>query len=378
MANIKSLKIKIKTNSFFYFAYLPCVALVFIIALLLLAYPEISSSGILSGLKMCGETLIPTLFPFLLVSTLLFRLNAFKFLERKADKITNLVFNLPGISFPIFIMSLTGGFPVGAIMIKEAYEQGKITASQGRRMLVFCVNPGPAFTVTTVGMFFIGSKEAGILIYLTCTVTSLILGVLSRFFDEENTFNVADSNFKNIEISTAIKDSVETSVRSMVNICVWVVVFSGIGSIIDVLPLNKELCEFIKMICEVTNGSIIAAENHSLPVLCAVIGFSGLCIHLQIIPSITVLKMKYKFFLVSRIIAACFNCVICAFILKCFPQYTQTAVCYAKEEFTVSASSLPVCIGLLLMCGLFIVGDGYMVFRKEKIKSQSRNKPQLY
>lgn len=379
MKKMKELVEIIKKNKYFCFVYMPFVIFAATMTFLLLCYPDKAAQGVSCGLEICLKTIIPSLFPFLFFSTLLMSFTLPERLCEKMSKLTQLLFGLPGITLPIIIISVLGGFPVGSVLIKQSFEQGRITACQGKRLLLFCVNPGPAFTISVIGVSMLGSMKAGLLIYVCSLISTLILGMLSRFFTDEDDLRQYSKNYIKKGVAESVNSSAEQAVSGIVNICTWIIVFSCIGALADILPVETGTLHFFKMISEVTNGAIIALEYYNLPVLCAVIGFSGFCIHLQIMPAIIKLRLKYKFFLISRIICSGLNCVLCFLMMKIFPLSIAASAVMNKAENIIFPSSVPLCVFLMLMCGLFVAGDNY-IFRKKSVKEggYEGNKPQLY
>lgn len=376
---LNQIKNAIKKNSFFCLVYIPCTVFVVTTGLLLLCYPEAAVHGVKKGVTACLDILIPTLFPFLFLSQLAMELKIFNIKNKAVSRFTQKVFAFPGKALAIIALSLIGGFPLGAILTKTAYEKGEISISQGQRLLLFCVNPGPSFALSTIGYAMYGSKNIGLIVYFSSVISSLIIGVLSRFlsFDEY----IVESNGtqdKKISLPYAVNEAVNSSLKGIVNICVWVVVFSCIGELTKKFGFSENTLDFIYMITEVTNGVYRAASNYDLPIVCAVIGFAGFCLHIQVLPSLMRLKLKYRYFLVSRIVAASFNCIICYFLLDLFPQSVTTVLSEVKNEAIDISASAPLCICLMLLCVLFIGGNSITVaFRKNKRRYDS-NKTQLY
>lgn len=356
---------KLKENKAFYLNFVPAMSVLFLSASLLLIYPEFSSQGVKNGLSVCLDTVIPSLFPFLLVTTAAYDTGAFNGLSAKAEKITSFLFSLPGIAFPIILMSLLGGFPVGASLIEKAFEKGELTVNQARRMLMFCVNPGPAFTVTAIGVCVLGSKQAGAIIYFSVTLSSLIIGILSRFLSsEEPVINInkkTESLCCNASVLTASVSSVTTK---MLNICSWIIIFSCINCLSENLVKNDDFLLYFKMLSEVTNGAITACEHFSLPIISAVISFAGFCVHFQIMPCIVKLRMKYKYFLAVRAFSAALTCAITFLLINIFPQHRAVISLGEKPQTTSFNVSFPVCVWLMFMCGLFIIGDNYILSKK--------------
>ena len=370
MTVINSTILKIKANKGFFFVFVPAVLVVFIFAFLMLTYPQISAEGVKNGLSLCLETVIPSLFPFMFVVTLLYDMGVFALFSAGTSDLMYTIFRLPGVAFPIMLMSLLGGYPVGATLIEKAYDKGELTLSQAERMLSFCINPGPAFTVSVIGAGVIGSVKAGAIIYVSVTAATLIIAFISRFFDNEDVY-VFEKQAKNILSCDAsvLSNAINKSTRSMVSICVCVLVFSCLNSLTEMLLHNKDISMYFGMLSEVTNGGIIASENFSLPVIAAVVSFGGFCVHFQVLPVILKLKLRYRLFLVIRVLSAALSCTVAFALIRIFPQYSSVVSLGTKPQSASFEVSFPVCIWLMVMCGLFLIGDNYILSKKLTDKS---------
>lgn len=368
MLNISSCFEKTKYNKLFYLYYVPVILLLFLMLFMLLGSPDTSAQGMKNGIYMCIDTLVPSLFPSMLLFNCLFESGILNSLSDVSDKIMQLIFRLPGTALPIIIMSMIGGFPVGALLISRAYEKGKLTLNQSQRMFLFCVNPGPAFVVSTVGCFMLNSEKAGLMIYASMVISSMLIAFLLRFMDDGTIINLIKINSESKNHQTLIFTAVENSVKAMLNICVWVSLFSCFNSLIDILPLNKNLIVIIKMVTEVTNGTNIACEYFSLPVISSVMSFSGICVHLQIAAYMISVKLKYRYFLLSRIIVSAFSYVITFLITKICVEYDYVFHFGSKPVKATTDASVCVSAVLLFMCALYILGDNYSVYIKQKNK----------
>lgn len=63
----------------------------------------------------------------------------------------------------------------------ELVERGDITREEGKRMLRFCVNGGPAFIISAVGAGLMGQPVYGFMLYGAHIAAALILGIAGRF-----------------------------------------------------------------------------------------------------------------------------------------------------------------------------------------------------
>lgn len=115
--------------------------------LLILLYPQVSFSYAAAGLTLWFDRMVPTLFPFMILSTLLIRQNLtgsfVSFLYPLFGKIYGIGKNAVYCLFLGFLC----GFPMGARTIGELYEAGKITKREASLLLSFCNNIGPVYFI---------------------------------------------------------------------------------------------------------------------------------------------------------------------------------------------------------------------------------------
>lgn len=340
---------------------------IFFIMFMLMRFPEASSQGISNGIDLCLTALIPTLYPFLAVSSLLTQTDIIRTLRAPLNKISNLLFRLDGNCFGVIVMSMIGGMPVGCKMASDLYENGTITRSQSRQLMLFCFCCGPAFTVGTVGIFMLSSKSSGVIIYASLVISSLIIGILSRFFeDEDNVRCKINMSTNHQDFSSALIKSVSGSTSAMFGICSWVILFSCINSLIEALPLSDSAKFFSYCILEVTNAAKISAGYLTLPLIAGIISFGGICSHCQVMPYIVRVGMKYKFFLVSRIIGATLSAIICNMLLEFFPVTYDVFSMGTLPKETATGFSVSISVAMMFTAGLFLLGDSTINLTKAK------------
>ena len=89
------------------------------------------------GIALCTATVIPSLFPFFVLSIYL-------------------TGNLSGGSgyLPILLSGFLGGYPVGAQAVTENWKTGRISRETANKMLMFCSQAGPSFLFGMVAARF--------------------------------------------------------------------------------------------------------------------------------------------------------------------------------------------------------------------------------
>ena len=371
MSERKIISEKIPKTLSVVFGYIPMCFLLFFSAFLLMKFPTVAAQGISDGIDLCLGTLIPTLFPFMIVSTLMIEQRIFDNVPKSIQQFSEFVFAVKGSCLAVIILSLIGGLPIGCKITNQLYEKRKISASQGRRMMLFCYCTGPAFTVATVGIFMLSSKNAGYILYASVVLSSLTIGILSRFFEQEDGVYLTETEYdKKNQFSINLVRSVSDSSKAILNICAWVIIFSCIGKLTEILPINENTRFFLGCILEVSNGAYIASGNMPLPIIAGIIGFGGLCGHCQVMPYVIKLHLKYKYFLVARIINGALSVIYCKVLLEIFPVgYEVFSIGTLPSESAFSVSSA-VSIAMLFSAGLFLIG--YSTAIKIKTKKYHR------
>ena len=356
-----------KTVPLHIFSILPLIFIIFFIAFMLLRFPETASQGITDGVDLSLGILIPSLYPFMILSTFITETGIFENVPRFIDKLAEKVFDLNGSSVYVIILSLIGGLPMGCKMTSELYEKGKITLNQGQRLMLFCYCCGPAFTISSVGMYILGSKSAGAVLFASLVLSSLTVGILSRFFDSEsNTQNCKNSENPKQTLSVSLVKSVSQGSSAMLNICAWVILFSCINRLVEIIPIAESARIFSFSVLEVTNAVYILSGKMSLPIIAGVIGFGGICGHCQVMPYLLKLKLKYKYFITSRIVGGALAVIYCEGLMKIIPVSYQVFSIGTRPpdtDFTVSAVFS---ISMLFMAGLFLIGDSTIIKIKTK------------
>lgn len=345
---------------------------VFFVLFMLMRFPESAAQGISDGIDLSLGTLIPTLYPFLVVSSLITEADIFEKISSPLGKVVNLLFRLDGKCIATIILSMIGGMPVGCKMACELYENGSISRSQSQRLMLFCFCCGPAFTISSVGIFMLSSKSAGIVIYASLLISAVIVGILSRFFNEDD--NIYRGNITKSEsrvFSSALVKAVSSGTTAMISICAWVMLFSCINRLIETMPIGASAKLFSYCMLEVTNGVKISAGYLKLPLIAGIISFGGVCAHCQVMSYLMKVRMKYKYFLVSRIVSGALSVIICNLLLEFFPVTYEVFSMGTLPGETVSGKSVSVSVAMMFLAGLFLLGDNTVI--KLKIKKDHRN-----
>ncbi len=329
-----------------------------VIAIFLVIFSRSNLTAATNGLTLWATCVVPSLFPFFVITNLLSRTKVVDFVGKLLDKCMRPIFNVPGIGGFAFVMGLISGYPVGAKIVSDFRENGSITKDEGERMLAFTNNSGPLFIISSVGISLFGDTKTGLLLLsthiLSCITVGIILGKFSKKSDKEyrRNMNTHTKNGNNLNSSKTVTfknlgevlgNSINNSISTILMIGGFVVIFSVIISILnqthalDIFAkfLNPFLStigfdlEFAKPllsgIIELTNGvkqvagvSIKAISQNV--VLCAfLLGFGGFSVLLQVFSIVAKTDLSMKKYFIGKFMQGIIAAIYTFLALKLIP-----------------------------------------------------------
>lgn len=301
-------------------------ALAVFLCVLLIINPERSVYYAGEGLSLCGEVIIPSLFPFFVCSGLLVYSGFCEVLARMLSPVMRPLFNINPTGAAAFVLGLISGYPQGAVTTGQLYRGGYLSKSEAERLLAFCNNSGPLFLLGTVGVSIYHSLDAGIILYVAHILGAISTGVLFRFYKSEG-YNAPVSRINTAErsISLIFSSAITDSVRNILTVCGSVLFCSVISKLfMDILRLNgycealiSSLLEFVSGLGKISYLDVSLTER--LLLSAAVCAFAGVSVHLQVMGVVSGNGLSLKPYIVGKIIHAAFAALYTFILLKLFP-----------------------------------------------------------
>ena len=230
------------------------------------------------GVTLCLTTLIPSMFPFFMLSILLTNSllgQPIHFLRPVAT-----LCRIPEGTESLLAIGLLGGYPVGAQNVITAYQQGSLSREDAQRMAVFCNNAGPAFLFGYLGPLF-DNPFYPWLIWGIQMVSAFLVGWFLPCGIQMMT-----SGTKSPPLS--ISQALNQSLRVMGQVCGWVILFRVVIGFLErwcFWTIPKWLSIFLAGLLELSNGCIQLTNfpSNGLRMMMASVflGFGGLCVLLQ-------------------------------------------------------------------------------------------------
>ena len=275
---------------------------------LFVCFPRISSRGISSGLETGLLVLMPSIFPYMVVSQVAMKTGGIHLFCRMFQKNQKLKPILE-----LLIPSLFCGYPTGARLASNAYNKNKITKFQLYQMFGFGNIPGFGFTVSYVGGVLYQSVWLGLQIYLSFLFASLILmGISCAMIKQEETGLFSQEKERFLSFPSALVESVTESSLTMVSLICFVCFFSSLISYLQSFLQDGPLCSVLCAILEITAGLPLLSKFFPLPFVIFFTAFSGLCVIFQSIFFDKTNAVNLLYLLILRSIYG-ITCVLCFF-----------------------------------------------------------------
>lgn len=257
------------------------VLVFFAFLIILIFFASQIKSAIIYGIKLSVSSIIPSLFPFMILSDYLVSITSDAG-NGKAGFFFEKIFGISGGGLTSFICGAVCGFPLGISCAKELHNQGSITKSEFERLSFFVNNPSLAFTVCAVGLGMRGSLCDGLILYFSVLISAVFVGLVLRSKREKKRIPYINSR-QSFDLVSSIKNAAYSSIT----ISSYVIFFSAALGVISTLIKSDAVLIIASPFLEVGSASKIISEATALPYALSMalsafaLGFSGFSVHLQ-------------------------------------------------------------------------------------------------
>ncbi len=323
--------------------------------LALMFWPQEAMEAAREGLRLCYNVILPSLFPFFVLSALVVDLGLAGYIGRALEGIMRPLFNVPGACASAFALGFVGGYPVGARTALSLYQKGMCTKTEAERLLAFCNNSGPAFILGVVGAGVFASSKVGLLLYLAHAAASVCVGFLFRFYKREGKRRErrASPTFEAERITVAFTGTIKNSFLSTLNICAFVVFFtvvikllflSGLlpglagvlGALLSPMGFSTQWAErLLTGLIELTSGvwTLTGAGTMSgkLSMAAFLLGWAGLSVHCQVLSFIGGSGLSVKTYIGGKLLHGGLSALFIGLLLRFFPLEEPVAAYLAEQ-----------------------------------------------
>ncbi len=305
------------------------------VALLLIICGAVSADGIRRGIDICGQVLIPSLFPFLIFTSYLseggFVESAAKILKKPA----RVLLKSDGEEAAVLFISMLSGYPSGAAMLGIMHKNGSLSKARAQTAAYYCCSAGPAFVFTAIGQGILHSRQSAVILLSCHTLATFITAfTVSRLSPRPISVDLSKRPRKT---GGGLVAAVLTATKSMINICAFAAAFSAVSEIVSRLPLNKPVHSAVSCLLEVTGGCVsLSGVSSYLPFYAAAAGFGGISVILQLNACAPDLDLNPLKLIAVRSLHAAVSFVLCFALTSISPQSVQTSSVEKSYFFSVT------------------------------------------
>ncbi|MDE6133118.1 MAG: hypothetical protein K2G04_07085, partial [Oscillospiraceae bacterium] len=253
------------------------VVLAVLYAFFLIAFVKDVCAAVLNSVKVCMEVMIPSLYAFMVISGFIVSSNIYAVISKPFGFVSRYIFRIPEEYFSVFLIGSIGGYPVGARLLADMANEGKISKSDAEHMLSYCYLAGPAFICSIAGVKLFSSVKIGMIIFAAVIGANIIIAVLTGLGRK-----VPPKSRKKVDLDVSFDcliRSVYSGAKGMFSICAVIVFFSSIICILDKLGVINYAAEIIseilglsfsdsiatvKSIVEISNISGLTPNNYGI------------------------------------------------------------------------------------------------------------------
>lgn len=253
--------------------FLTCVFL--LLFCLMLSHPMESLYYSFTGLTLWFEKMIPTLFPFMILSGIMVRMNLTEYFSALLTPLLKPVFQVSGHGVYCMLMGFFCGFPMGAKVIDDLYERGKLSRKEASYLLAFCNNIGPIYFISFV-LPLLGLK--GKLPYLfgmygIPLCYGMILSrlqarsVLKSNSAKELSLSACSTSLpKKDSLLAQIDDSILSAIENITKLGGYMILFNLLN-LFPAMCLPEKMLPVINALLEITSGISRIGKRQPLTVL---------------------------------------------------------------------------------------------------------------
>lgn len=303
---------------------------------------EVAIEYMTKGLSLCATTVIPSLFPFMVISELIVSSGMTKPVGRLFAKPFRLLFGISGDGGCAVILGMLCGFPIGAKTAVSLFNSGKIEKNELSKLMTFCNMPSSAFLISAVGTSLFGCHEFGVMLYVITLLSCLLIGMVSKFLfrrksikstpgkkNEQPTAHTplsSNASESHTVGASAFPAAITRSAFAMLSVCAFVIFFSTLIGTLEAMfseiPISREFSALLFGFFELSGGvsrAAACAPASSGIYLCAFLtGWSGLSVHFQIMSICGDCPISFRPYFLAKLAHGILNVLLLKLALLCF------------------------------------------------------------
>ena len=296
---------------------------------IMLIFPEIVFEGATNGLSLWFQIILPTLLPFLILSSLLINTPAIHLLVKFTSPLFCRLFGVSKYGSFAVLCGFLCGYPMGGKVTSDLLTANKITLTEAKYLLSFCNNTRPMFIISYV---MHQSLNASHLIFPALAILFLspvLCSFLFRYFypityKSSSISEKTDLSSSNNVKSSLLDECIMKSFETITKIGGYIIIFSICTHLISSLPVTNNILHLLFLpFLEITTGilsiskSLISFQDKFIIIL-SLISFGGWCSIAQTKCIISHSRIPLFPYIIEKLITATVTSLLASFFFKLY------------------------------------------------------------
>lgn len=247
-----------------------------------------------------------SIFPFIILSDILYYFNYDLFLKKIFGNIISKLFNVSKNASIIYILSILTSHPGNAIYIKGMLDNKTIDEEDATKILRATYFPSIAFVIGSIGIGIYHDIKIGIILHLITFLNNILIGVFLRGKKKCNDIEYVKQNKLTLQetLSNSISKGINTSYIILGNIIIFTILVNLLN---HYLNINSTVLAIISGMLEMTNGIFMIGNlninlTYKVILTSFILNFSGLSIIFQSSSILSKYKINIKKILIVKLI----------------------------------------------------------------------------
>ncbi|GFI21779.1 sporulation integral membrane protein YlbJ [Lachnospiraceae bacterium] len=241
-----------------------------LLIIIILSRPDAAFQYAYEGLYQWATKMVPTLFPFMMISSIMVYSGADLELGRMLNRILKYIYRYSSYGLYAIFMGFFCGFPMGAKVVSELYETKRLSKTEAETLLAFCNNIGPAYFVGIIipilhtcghhqilpflfGMYGIPALYGIFIQYITAASKNKNPKKqnIDIYFVNSNQNSLETSK---ISLITALKKSCIDNTQSLIVLGGYITFANAFRILLDFVPLSLNSKNVLSSFLEIIGG----------------------------------------------------------------------------------------------------------------------------
>lgn len=281
---------------------------------------KIIYDGVVSAIKLILFTVIPTLFPFILLSDVMVNLNTTDSIAFILTPLTKFFRISQSCGYAIST-GLLCGYPIGAKSCADLVKAGKISISEGNYLLSFVNNASPAFLSSYIVVRLLHESIRPSYMFFVCYTSTFVTALILNPIYIQKSIHSDNSPDKQISTSRTSSDNIfsldrifSSSIHTMLKISSYILIFSVLCEFITYIPYIAPKI-MLSGLFEITTGTFFISvctipKTLKLQIITFFTMLGGLSAFFQTRSMISESGLSIKWYIIGRLIASFLSVII--------------------------------------------------------------------